>query len=280
MRRREFTAIIAGGIPLTTGCIGTGSTTGGNRNNSDVFQSYSYKRTELEVRFQDEVAVEEAVLVNRGTGEEYQTVSNPSGSARFDVVFPERLESYVSKDLYVKAKTAGGWVSQRVWEPVHGVARNISVQTDGSASFEIHNTGTAPLLVRFVGIYGDVPNPTVDLQSDSFDRDSFELGPSVVGTGRNRPLDPPRSDLVVGPDETASFETTYRPFAFAGGTPETACDGTERSGEIGILHSTSLIASYSFTYTASGDPVVVGNGVDGTASQQRAETCEAVTTSR
>lgn len=279
MKRRKFTAIFTSGLSLTSGCIGLPLTVN-NQNSSDVFQSYSYERTELVVRFQDEAEVKEAVLVNRTTDEQYQTISQPSNSVRFDVVFPDRLESYISKDLYVEAKTSDGWVSQWVWEPVHGVAQNIDVQSDGRASFDIHNTGIAPLLVRFVGIYGDVPNPTVDLQSDSFDRDSFELGPSIVGSGRSRPLNPPRTDLVVGPGETVPFETIYRPFAFVGGAPEGACDGTERSGEIGIFHSSGKIASYTFTYSASGGPVVVGDETDGTASQQVAEKCNTATTSR
>lgn len=279
MKRREFATIFASGLSLASGCTGL-SSTGTNQNSSAVFQSYNYERTELIVRFQDEATVEKAALVDRTADEQYQTVSHPSDSVRFDVVFPDRLASYISKDLYVEAKTSDGWVSQWVWEPVHGVAQNIEVQSDGRASFDIHNTGTAPLLVRFVGMYGNVPNPTVELQSESFDRGSFELGPGVVGAGRSRPLNPSRTDLVVGPDETVPFETIYRPFAFVDGAPDGTCDGTERNGEIGIFHSSGKIASYTFTYSASGGPVAVGGETDEAASQQKVEKCDTVTTSR
>lgn len=280
MKRRKFAALLAGSIPLTGGCLTMESSADNSQNSSDVFRSYSYEGTKLVVRFREEAEIEEAVLVNRTTGEQYQTVSYPGNSVQFDIIFPDRLESYISRGLHVEAKTSDGLVSQWVWEPVHGVAQNIDIQSDGSVCIDIHNTGHAPLLVRFVGIYQDVPNPTVDLQSSSFDRDSFESGPGVVGSGRNQPLNPSRTDLVVGPDETASFETVYRPFAFVDGAPEDACKGTERSGKVGIFHASGLIASYGFTYTGSGGPVAVGNETNETDGQQEVEKCKQVSSSR
>ncbi|ERG88331.1 MAG: hypothetical protein J07HX5_00475 [halophilic archaeon J07HX5] len=135
--------------------------------------------------------------------------------------------------------------------------------TDGRASFEVHNLGTASLLIRFVGIYGDVPNPTVDIQSDSFDIDSFEQGPSVVGSGRRQESNSQREYLVVGPDEATRLETTYRPFVFSSDKSETACDGSEHTGEIGFVQSPGPLKSsrgtisYAFTYSLSGGPVRV-----------------------
>lgn len=279
MKRRKFAALLAGSISLTGGCLMLGSSTDNNQNTSDVFRSYSYERTELVVRFRQEAEIERAVLVNRTTGEQHQTVSHPGNSVRFNVVFPDRLESCISRGVHMEAKTSDGLASKWVWDPVHGVLQNIDMQSDGSVCLDIHNAGLAPLLVRFVGIYKDVPNPTVNLQSDSFDRDSFESGSGVVGSGRNQPLHPSRTDLVVAPDETASFETVYRPLAFVDGTPEDACKGTEHSGEVGIFHASGLIASYGFTYTGSGGPVTVGNGTDGTDSQQKIEKCKQVVSS-
>ncbi|WP_226480682.1 hypothetical protein [Natrinema amylolyticum] len=230
------------------------------------------------MEFQDNVEIEKAALVNHATDEEYQQITRPEDSVRFNVVFPDRLESYISKDLYVEAKTADGWIKQWVWEPAHGAMQNIEMLSDGRASFEVHNTGTASLLIRFVGIYRDVPNPTVDIQSDSFDIDSFEQGPSVVGSGRRQESNSQREYLVVGPDETTQLETTYRPFVFSSDKSETACDGSEHTGEIGLVQSPGGTVSYTFTYSLSGDPVRVDS--DDGSSREVTETCSSFNSSR
>ncbi|ACV48237.1 hypothetical protein Hmuk_2124 [Halomicrobium mukohataei DSM 12286] len=263
---------------MTGGCLGLGVSADDDQTGAGVFQSHRYEGRQLIVQFQERAEIEEAVLVDRALDRQYQRIARPADRAYFDVVFPDRLESSLSKNLYVKAKTAGGWVSEWVWEPVHGAAKNIEVGSDGSVAFDIHNTGAAPLLVRFVGIYGDVPNSTVDLQADSFEREALEFGPGVVGAGDNRPLDPSRGDLVVGPGETARFETVYRPFAFEDGAPAGSCDGTERTGDIGIVHASGTITSYTFSYRGSGGRVAAET--DASASQQGVEACDTVTTSR
>lgn len=238
---------------------------------SEVFKRHTYDGTKLVVEFQENVEIEKAVLVNHTIDEEYQQITQPGDSVRFDVVFPDRLESYISKGLDVKAKTADGWAKQWVWEPAHGAMRNVEMLPDGRASFEVHNVGVASLLIRFVGIYGDVPNPTVDIHSDSFDMDSFEQGPSVVGSGRRQESNSQREYLVVGPDETTQLETTYRPFAFSSDTSETACDGSERTGEIGLAQFPKKNISYEFTYSLSGEPVRIDS--DDSASRGITETC-------
>jgi hypothetical protein len=265
---------------MLTGCINSKNSPTTNSTSSEVFSGYEYVGSELVVRFQDEIEVRKAILFDENAEETYQTIEQPNGSVQFTVIYPDRNESLLSKSLYVKAKTAEGWSRHSVWEPIHGVVKSIDVKKDGRVLFDIENTGTASLLVRFVGIYGDVPNPTVDPQSNDFDRDSFELGPGVVGTGHNRPLNPTRTDLVVSPKETATFETLYAPFAFTEGATEDDCAGTEESAEMAIVHASGKIASYSFTYTASGNPVVIEGRTSSTAGQQTAEACEVVETSR
>ena len=258
MNRRPFLhALATGGALLTAGCAESLSLDTDQPKAFDVFENHRFEGTELVVQFRDGAEVQNATLVNSSTEEEYETVEQPSESARFPVVFPDRLETYVSNSLHVRAKTQDGWVRKWIPETAHGFARNVEVLQDGRARFEIENQGEAPLLVRFVGIYGDVPNPTVNPQRDSFDRSSFAFGPSVFGTGHNRTLSPSRTDLVVPSGETAPFETTYAPFAFPNGTDPDSCDGDERTAEIAIVHASGGSAAYTFPYRLDGDPTPV-----------------------
>ncbi|ELY89238.1 hypothetical protein [Natrinema altunense] len=175
------------------------------------------------------------------------------------MVFPDRLETYLTTHLAlrVKAETGDGWAEQSVWEPVHGAARNVEPLPDGRARFDIENRTHASILARFIAIYGHVPNPTIDPQRDSFDRSSFDLGPGIVGIGSNRPLSPSRTDLVVPPEETRTFETVYAPFAYPNGADAEDCLGDERTGTIALVHGSDLNASYDFTYRLEGKPAAL-----------------------
>lgn len=253
-RRPLLCALASGGSLLTAGCVGSVPLSAGAPDATDVFDDYRFDGTELRVEFSADAAVEKAVLFDSSTGTEYETIDHPSGIAAFPVIFPNRLESRLSRSLRVKARTPDGWARTSVWEPVHGATRDVTILPDGRARFGVENQGAAPLLVRFVGIYGNVPNPTVDPQSDSFDRSSFDLGPGVVGSGENRPLSPSRTDLVVPPGETAQFETTYAPFAFPHEADVDDCNGTERTGTIAVVHASGGSAAYSFSYRLAGEP--------------------------
>jgi len=258
MNRRPFLhALATGGAVLTAGCVESLPFVTDPLAESDVFESHRFEGPELVVAFRDDADVERAVIYNSATDEEYATVERPPGRAGFRVVFPDRMETYVGQSLHVRAETSDGPTNRWIPEMVHGHVDGVEVLPDGRARFEIENQGDAPLLVRFVGISGDVPNPTLDVQSDSFDGATFDLGPGVVGVGPNRPLSPSRSDLVVSPSEEARFETTYAPFAFPDGTDAADCGGDERRGDIAILHASGLSALYSFQYRLDGDPVSV-----------------------
>jgi len=172
----------------------------------------------------------------------------------------------------VRAETPDGWTSKWIPETVHATTRNVEVLRDGRARFEIENAGGASLLVRFVGIYRDVPNPTVDPQSESFDRSSFDIDPGVVGVGPNRRLSPSGTDLVVSPGETAPFETTYVPFAFPDGAGANACDGDERTAQIAVVHTSGGSASYTFSYRLEGDPGALAGGPAEVCSDPETET--------
>lgn len=258
MNRRPFLqALASGSTLLTAGCVESVVIGDDRLETSDVFEGYRYEGTELVVQFRDGVDVEKAVLLDSSTETEYDTVDHPPGSARFSVVFPDRLETYVSRSLRVEVKTPDGWARESVWEPVHGAARNVEALWNGRARFDVENQGEAPLLVRFVGIYGDVPNPTIDPQSDSFDHSSFDLGPGIVGSGQNRPLSPSRADLVVPGGEAAQFETTYAPFVFPDGGAENDCGGDERTGTIAIVHASGGSAAYGFAFRLDGEPTAI-----------------------
>ena len=254
MNRRPFLhALATGATILATGCLGSLPFTTTPPQTADVFERYRFDGTDLVVDFREGATIERAVLFDADTDVEYETVERPRRTVRFPVVFPERSETRVSGRLHVKAETPDGWAEKWVFGQVHGFVTNVEKLPDGRARFDVENQGTAPLLVRFVGVYGDVPNPTVNVQSDSFDRSSFDLGPSVVGVGRNRALTPSRTDLVIPPGETKPFETTYAPFAFPE-RPDPDCDGGERTGTAALLHASGGSASYTFTYRRDGEP--------------------------
>ena len=255
-RRRFFTGCGCLGTAVVAGCVTNAFPDGGDRiPASRVFDGFRYERAELVVEFQEDADVERAVLFDSVADVEYETVERPASSVRFSVVFPDRLETYISSRpaLRVKAETPDGVARLSVWEPVHGVARNLEPLSDGRARFNLENQGEAPLLVRFVGIYDDVPNPTVDPQADSFTAESFDLDPSVVGIGENRPLTPSRTDLIIPGGETSSFETTYAPFAFPNTAPTDTCDGAVRTGTIAIVHASGGSTAYSFRYRRDGE---------------------------
>ena len=260
MKRRPFLhALTTGGTILATGCLESVPFATTPPRPADVFERYRFDGTDLVVEFREEATVESAVLFDADTDVEYETAERPGRTVRFPVVFPERRETRVSGRLHVKARTPDGWVEKWVFGQVHGYVTNVQKLPDGRARFDVENQGSAPLLVRFVGVYGDVPNPTVDVQSDSFDRSSFDLGPSVVGVGRNRALTPSRTDLVIPPGATKPFETTYAPFAVPGRAgPD--CDGGERTGTVAVLHASGGSASYTFTYRRDGEPTAVAGG--------------------
>lgn len=256
-RRPLLRALATGGALLTAGCVESLPFITDPTTESDLFESHRFEGPELVVTLRDDADVERVVLYDSATDEEYATVERPPGRARFRVVFPDRMETYVGGSLHVRAETSDGRTNRRIPGMVHGYVDGVEVLDDGRARFAVANQGDAPLLVRFVGISGDVPNPAVDVQSDSFDPSSFDLGPGVVGVGPNRPLSPTRSDLVVSPGEVAPFETTYAPFAFPEGTEAADCGGDERNGDIAVLHASGGSASYTFRYRLDGDPVSV-----------------------
>lgn len=265
-RRPLLQSLIAGGTLLTAGCVGSLPSTVDQPEASNVFESYQFDGTDLVVKFRDNADVQNTVLYNSSTDEEYETIKQPSGTIRFPVVFPDRLETYISNSLRVKAKTSDGWAHQWIPEIVHAHTKDVEVLRDGRARFEIENQGDAPLLVRFTGIYGDIPNPTVDPQSESFDRSSLNFGPGVIGIGQNRPLSPSRTDLVVSPGETEPFETTYAPFAFPDSADIEDCDGEERTAKIAFVHGSGGIASYTFSFRLDGKPTSI--------EAQAAEVCD------
>ncbi|MFC4550164.1 hypothetical protein ACFO3H_07590 [Halorussus sp. GCM10023401] len=222
-----------------------------------MFEEYRFEGTELVVEFRDTADVRKVVLYNSSTDEEYEVIEHPPSVVRFRVVFPDRMDTSIADSLHVKAKTSDGWAEEWISETVHAHLEGIEVLQDGRARFDVMNQGRAPLLIQFVGIYGDVPNPTVDPQNDSFDRSSLDYGPSIIGIGENRPLTPSRTDLVVPSGETASFETRYAPFAFLNGADAADCSGKERTGQLAVVHASGGSASYSFSYRLSGDPTAV-----------------------
>ncbi|WP_137290108.1 hypothetical protein [Natronorubrum halophilum] len=254
-RRSVLRALATGGVIASAGCTESFPFASDQLSREDVFAGYRYDGTALVVEFRDSIDVQRTVLVDSETDEEHETVDHPTATVRFPVVFPDRLETYVTRQpaLSVRAETPDGRARQSVWEPVHGAVRNVEPLADGRARFDLENQGHAPLLVRFVAIYDDVPNPTVDPQSDSFDHSSFDPGPGVVGTGTNRPLSPSRTDLVVPAGETKPFETTYAPFAFPDGATRADCDGDERTGKTAVVHASGGSAAYGFTYRLEGE---------------------------
>lgn len=256
-RRRFLRTFAGGGVLLTAGCVESLRFGTEQVDPSAVFAGHRFEGTDLVVEFRDGTDVERIALVNSSTDETYDVVEHPRGAARFPVVFPGQLKTYVAQSLHVRVETPDGSVRRWIPETVHAYVDGVEVLGDGRARFDVMNQGEAPLLVRFVGVHGDVPNPTVDPQAESFDRSSFELGPGVVGVGSNRPLSPTRTDLVVPAGETAPFETTYAPFAFPNGADSADCDGSERIAEITVVHASGGSAAYTFSYRLDGEPTPV-----------------------
>lgn len=287
MDRRSFLrTLAAGGTLVSTGCVGSTSVrdeTSGSLALSDppdvsgVFAGHRFDGTDLVVQFRDGVDVRRAVLGNRATGAVYETIERPTDTLRFPVVFPDRLETHVSGSLTVRAETEAGWAREWIPGTVHGAVRNVTVLPDGRARLEIQNQGNAPLLVRFVGIYGDVPNPTIDPHGDAFDRSSFDRGPGVVGVDQNRPLSSSRTDLVVHPGETAPFETTYPPFAFPDGADPHDCESNERTASIAVVNASSGRSTETVTVRLGGTPAAVDGRTSNSDGRPTADVCTDVT---
>ncbi|WP_435345052.1 hypothetical protein [Haloarchaeobius sp. HRN-SO-5] len=247
-RRRVLATLSAAASGSVAGCSASLPSGTDPPDAASVVESYHYEETELVVQFSEEFAIKQASLYDSSSGTQYASIEHPSSNCRFQVVIPDRLETYATESLHLEVKTATGTVTEWIWEgPTHGHTSAVDVGPEGQAQFDITNQGETPLLVRFVAITGDVPNPTVDPQHESFDRSALGFGPGVLGTGSNRPQSPNRSDLVISPGETAPFETTYAPFA----VPEdsnAAWDGADRTGEITIVEGSGSSAKYDFTY--------------------------------
>lgn len=278
MDRRSFLrALAAGGTSISAGCAGSRSafddspdasaTISDGPERAGVFETHRFNGTELVVRFRDGVDVRRVVLGSRLSEATYETIEQPADVVRFPVVFPDRLETRVSGSLAVSAETATGWARKWVPGTVHGAVRNVAALSDGRARFEIENRGNAPLLVRFVGIYGDVPNPTIAQQRDAVDWSSLDRDPNVVGVGRNRPRSSSRTDLAVAPGEAAPFETTDAPFAFPDGADADDCDGRERSARIAVVNASGGATTETVTVRLEGDSVV-GDGRATTADDR------------
>lgn len=249
MNRRPFLHSLAvGGAVLSSGCVEALPFTTTRLESDEVFDGYRYEDHDLIVQLRDDVDITTVTLVD-SSDDDYDTVDHPIGSVRFPVVFPDRLETYLrNQPLRVRAETSAGDARLSVWEPVHGAVRNVTPLADGRARLEIENQGGAPLLVRFLGIYGDVPNPTVDLQADDVDRSALPETAGIVGVDENQPLSPSRTDLVIAPGETEPFETTYAPFAFPDDSDAAACDSDERRGTVAVAHGAGGTAAYGFSY--------------------------------
>ncbi|MFC6993538.1 hypothetical protein ACFQH3_18545 [Haladaptatus sp. GCM10025707] len=261
MKRRPLLhSLAAGSALLSAGCVDSVPFVTGPPKSDDVFSSYRFEGADLVVEFREDVIVEEVVFYDEDTDEEHETVSHPGETARFRVIFPETFETRLTGMPHVKAKTADGWTSEWAFGSVHAWTNHVEALPDGRARFDIQNQGDSPLLIRFVAISGDVPNPTVDPQSESFDRSSLGFDPGVIGVGANQPLTPDRPDLIVPGGETRAFETTYAPFAFPDGAPANACDGAERTGKVTVVHGRGGSAAYSFDYRLTGAQSSVNGG--------------------
>ncbi|WP_440770843.1 hypothetical protein [Natronorubrum sp. DTA28] len=254
MDRRLFLQGVASGCALVTaGCAQLLSTTNSRSEPEEVFKDYTYEGTELIVEFQNEVDIQKAVLFDRE--KEYEIVENLSNIASFPIAFPDRLETHLSRrpPLRVKAKVEDNWVEQSVWEPVHGAVRDISILSDGAAQFTIKNLGDASLLVQFVGMYGDVPNPTINPQRDAFDPEHPDIDPNVVGIRGNRAEPTSRTDLVVSPGESAPFETINAPFAISDDSNADKWDGSDQNAQIAIAHASGGTAAYTVSFRFDGE---------------------------
>ncbi len=242
MRRRQYLGTLAGSTLLVAGCLGNFADE--DRDENEVFADYWYETDELVVEFRDGVDVETARLLS-DESQEHERVEGPVGTARFPVVFPNRLDTHLTSrsPLRVEAQTANGTARMSVWEQIHGVVRDLEPDLEGRAQLRIENQGTAPLLIRFVSVHGDVPEPAADPTNETVELDSHHTGPGVVGTGENHAQQPERSDLVVPGEAERSFETSYRPFGDDG-----AVTDEERSGTVSLVQASGGINSYSFSY--------------------------------
>ncbi len=251
-RRRILATLGTAAVGSLAGCAGSLPFGSDPPEAAAVVEGFRFEGTEVVVRFGEAFEIERATIYDSDSDTRYASVERPGRDCRFRVLFPERLETYATRSLHVEVETTDGTVTEWLWEgPAHGHVSTVHVGPEGQARFEVTNQGETPLLVRFVAITGDVPEPTVDPQGDSFDRSALGFGPGVVGTGPNRPRSPDRSDLVVSSGETAPFETTYAPFA----VPEDGGDewrGTDRTGHVTVVHGSGGSARYDFTYRLDG----------------------------
>lgn len=75
------------------------------------------------VEFQDAADVQKVVLYNSTTDEEYDVIEHPPGPARFQVVFPDQMDTYIVDSLHVRAKTPNGWAEEWISEIGHANLR-------------------------------------------------------------------------------------------------------------------------------------------------------------
>lgn len=143
----------------------------------------------------------------------------------------------------MEARTANGPARTSVWEQIHGVVRDVVPDSEGRARFRIENQGTAPLLVRFVSVYGDVPEPAADPTSEAVELDALQADPGVVAISEGHAQQPDRSELVIPGETDRSFKTTDRPFGDDG-----AATDEDRSGTVSLVQASGGINSYSFSY--------------------------------
>jgi hypothetical protein len=244
-RRRVLGSVVAGGSVAVSGCVGWFGL-GGGVSAGSVFERVAFEGESVVVGFRSGVDVERVSLVDSSTGVTLTSVERPGRTAR--------LQTFVGRSLHVRAATSDGTVEEWLPGHVHARVRDVAVLSDGRVRFGIENQGDAPLLVRFVAVHGDVPNPALDPQAEGFERSALPFGPGVVGVGENQPGDASREDLVVTAGERAAYETTYAPFAgdddaTAGGTNDATEDGTEdeRRASITVVHGSGGSASYDIS---------------------------------
>jgi len=251
-RRRVLATLSTAVVGSVAGCAGSLPFGNDSPDVASVVKGYHYEGTELVVQLSEDFDIEQASIYDSASDTQYASIERPSSECRFQVVFPDRLETYATKSLHLDVQTASGTVTEWVWNgPAHAHTSAVDVGPEGQDQFEITNQGDAPLLVRFVAISGDVPAPTVDPQDESFDSSALGFGPGVLGTGSNRPQSTDRMDLLISPGETAPFETTYTPFAVPEGST-TEWGGTDRTGEITIVQGSGGSVKYDFTYRLDG----------------------------
>ncbi len=254
MNRRLFCrSLSVCGSVILTGCSALPSFR--RRLDSDsVFESHRFDGTDLLVTFRDSVDVTSASTINGRTSVVYERIDEPARTVRFQVIRPTALETDVGLQLHVRATVGEKTASKRIPCHVHGHIHNCEILSDGRVRFDLENQAIAPLLVRFISVYGDVPNPAVDPTSDSFEWSELPATPGVVGVESDRPVSPMRSDLVIEAGKVRTFETTYAPFAVPGGA---GCESKERYGSIAVVHGNESTAAYDLQYRLGGMPTEV-----------------------